>query len=102
MSTSLLEKNPIAAVGHVLMLFLAAMGRVAIFTYHILIEGFRPPYYPRQIGRMIIEIGYYSLPVVGLTTLFTGAALALQSYSGFKSYGAESAIPIIVALAITR
>ena len=102
MTEFLLKNNPVAAIGHVLMLCLASIGRVGIVTYHIISEGFRPPYYPRQIGRMIIEIGYYSLPVVGLTTLFTGAALALQSYSGFKNFGAESSIPIIVALAITR
>ncbi len=102
MTEFLLKHNPLTAIGHVLMLFLASIGRVGIFTYHILSEGFRPPYYPRQIGRMMIEIGYYSLPVIGLTTLFTGAALALQSYSGFKDFGAENSIPIIVALAITR
>ena len=102
MTEFLLKHNPLTAIGHVLMLFLASIGRVAIFTYNILSEGFRPPYYPRQIGRMMIEIGYYSLPVIGLTTLFTGAALALQSYSGFKDFGAENSIPIIVALAITR
>lgn len=98
----LIHSNPLATVGRVLLLFMSAIGRVALFTYHIIAQGFRPPYYPRQIGRMIIEIGYYSLPVVGLTTLFTGAALALQSFSGFKDYGGENAIPIIVALAITR
>lgn len=99
---ALIRHNPIATIGRVFLMFLTAIGRVAVFTFHVISEGIRPPYYPRQIGRMIIEIGYYSLPVIGLTTLFTGAALALQSYSGFKSYGGEEAIPIIVALAITR
>lgn len=100
--SALLRSNPLATIGHVFMLFLASIGRLVLFTWHILSEGLRPPYYPRQLGRMVIEIGYFSLPVIGLTTLFTGAALALQSYSGFKDYGAESSIPIIVALAITR
>ena len=89
-------------IGHVFLLFLSAIGRLALFMWHIISEGLRPPYYPRQFGRMIIEIGYYSLPVIGLTTLFTGAALALQSYSGFSRFSAESSIPIVVALAITR
>ena len=100
--SSIIRSNPLATVGHVMMLFLAAIGRLVLFTRDIVIQGIRPPYYPKQILRMIIEIGYYSLPVVGLTTLFTGAALALQSYSGFSDFGAESSIPIIVALAITR
>ena len=98
----LVQHNPVATIGRVFLSFLAGVGRLVLFTWNILSEGFRGPYYPRQFGRMIIEIGYYSLPVIGLTTLFTGAALALQSYSGFSDYGAETAIPIIVALAITR
>lgn len=99
---ALIRLNPLATIGHVFMLFLASIGRLVLFTWHILSEGVRGPYYPRQFLRMALEIGYYSLPVIGLTTLFTGAALALQSYSGFKDYGAEASIPIIVALAITR
>lgn len=100
--SSIIRSNPLATVGHVFMLFLASLGRLTLFTRDIIAEGFRPPYYPKQILRMVIEIGYYSLPVVGMTTLFTGAALALQSYSGFADFGAEDSIPIIVALAITR
>ena len=98
----ILRRNPIAAVGRVFLLFLRAIGRLALFTWNILSEGVRGPYYTRQFGRMIVEIGYFSLPVIGLTTLFTGAALALQSFSGFSRFSAESSIPIVVALAITR
>lgn len=100
--SSIIRSNPLATIGHVFMLFLAAIGRLVLFTRDIIVQGIRPPYYPKQFLRMIIDIGYYSLPVVGLTTLFTGAALALQSYSGFADFGAENSIPIIVALAITR
>ncbi len=61
-----------------------------------------PPYYPRLILRQMIEIGYYSLPVVGLTAIFTGMVLALQSYTGFSRLSAESAIPNIVVISMTR
>ncbi len=94
--------NPLAAIGRVFLLFLSAIGRLALFTWSCVSSGVRAPYYPRQFLRMLVEIGYYSLPVVGLTTLFTGGALALQSYSGFSRFSAESSIPIVVALAITR
>jgi phospholipid/cholesterol/gamma-HCH transport system permease protein len=50
----------------------------------------------------MIEIGYYSLPVVGLTAMFTGMVLALQSYTGFARFSAESAIPNVVVVSITR
>jgi phospholipid/cholesterol/gamma-HCH transport system permease protein len=63
---------------------------------------FTPPFFPRLLLRQLIDIGYYSLPVVGLTTLFTGMVLALQSYSGFSRFSAEGAIATVVVLSITR
>lgn len=94
--------NLLAAVGRVFLAFLASVGRLALFTFESLSAGLRPPYYSRQIGRQMVEIGYYSLPVIGLTAIFTGAVLALQSYSGFSRFNAESSIAIVVVLSITR
>ncbi|MGH6933035.1 MAG: MlaE family ABC transporter permease, partial [Dongiaceae bacterium] len=62
----------------------------------------RPPYYPRLVVRQMIEIGFYSLPVVGLTAIFTGMVLALQSFTGFTRFNAEAAIPNVVVISITR
>jgi phospholipid/cholesterol/gamma-HCH transport system permease protein len=62
----------------------------------------RPPFYPRLIGRQMIEIGYYSLPVVGLTAIFSGMVLALQSYTGFARFSAEGAVATVVVLSMTR
>jgi phospholipid/cholesterol/gamma-HCH transport system permease protein len=50
----------------------------------------------------MIRIGYFSLPVVGLTAFFTGGALALQIYVGSNRFGVESVVPNIVVLGITR
>ena len=61
-----------------------------------------PPYYPRLILRQIVDIGYFSLPVVGLTALFTGMVLALQSYTGFSRFNAEGAVATVVVLSVTR
>ena len=63
---------------------------------------FAPPLFVRHIFRQFIDIGYYSLPVVGMTALFTGMVLALQSYTGFSRFNAESAIASVVALSVTR
>jgi len=62
----------------------------------------RPPFYLRSVGRQMVEIGYYSLPVVGLTAIFSGMVLALQSYTGFARFSAEGAIANLVVVAITR
>lgn len=63
---------------------------------------FTPPYHFRIFFKQCIEIGYYSLPVIGLTAVFTGAVLALQSYTGFSRFNAESTIATVVVLSITR
>ena len=48
------------------------------------------------------EIGYNSIPIVAITALSTGAVLAIQSYIGFKRFGAESMVGTVVALSMTR
>ncbi len=53
------------------------------------------------LGELVV-FGFYSLPVVGLTAIFTGMVLALQSYTGFQRFSAESAIPNVVVVSITR
>ena len=91
-----------ALVGRSVLLFLAAVGRIAAFTGKSVNHIFAPPFYPRLFARQCIDIGYYSLPVVGLTALFTGMVLALQSYTGFTRFNAESAVAAVVVLSITR
>ncbi len=91
-----------ARIGRALLGFLAAVGRMSIFTGKGLYHMVTPPYYPRLILKQLINIGYYSLPVVGMTALFTGMVLALQSYTGFSRFNAESAVSTVVVLSITR
>ena len=52
--------------------------------------------------RALVEIGYFSLPVVALTAIFTGMVLALQSATGLSRFSAESAIANLVVLSVTR
>jgi phospholipid/cholesterol/gamma-HCH transport system permease protein len=92
----------LASVGAVFLAFLAGAGRLVIFALQALVAGLTPPYYPRLILRQVVYIGYFSLPVVGLTALFTGMVLALQSHTGFSRFNAESAIATVVVLSVTR
>ena len=94
--------NPLALIGRTLLQFLATVGRFARFALRATKHCFLPPLYLWQILRQFVDIGYYSLPVVGLTALFTGMVLALQSHTGFARFDAESAIPTVVILSITR
>ena len=92
----------LAAIGSVTLEYLAKIGTIFIFICNSVKQSFTPPFYPKLIFKQIIEIGYFSLPVVGLTAIFSGAVLALQSYSGFSRFNAESTIAMVVALSVTR
>ncbi|MBY0272364.1 MAG: ABC transporter permease [Alphaproteobacteria bacterium] len=92
----------LSSIGRVFIEFLASTGRLILFLANSLVQGLQPPYYFRQMLRQFWEIGYLSLPVVGLTAFFTGMVLALQSYTGFSRFNAEGAIASVVALSMTR
>ena len=82
--------------------FFKYIGEFSLFTFEAISCCFRPPYYFRQLALEMYKIGYLSLPVVGLTAIFTGMVLALQSYTGFSRFSAEGAIATVVVLSITR
>jgi phospholipid/cholesterol/gamma-HCH transport system permease protein len=92
----------LASIGAAFLGFLAAAGRLVIFAGMALATAFSPPFYPRAMLRQMVEIGYFSLPVVGLTAIFTGMVLALQSYTGFSRFAAEGAVATVVVLSVTR
>jgi len=62
----------------------------------------RPPYDVAELFRQMVRVGVDSIPVVFLTTLFTGMVLALQTFNGFKRFHAESLVGSVVALSLTR
>lgn len=77
-------------------------GALSLFALRGLAGTFRLPFYGQIIISCLIEIGFLSLPVVALTAIFSGAVIALQSYSGFSQYHAQNAVGGIVVMAITK
>ena len=94
--------NILQPIGAAVLIALEQIGRIALFAIEAIALAFRPPFRLRLIGRQLIDVGYYSLPVVGLTAIFTGMVLVLQSYTGFTRFNAESAIPNVVVISLTR
>jgi phospholipid/cholesterol/gamma-HCH transport system permease protein len=78
------------------------IGKLAVFAIEAIVSVISGRFYYKQFFKQLWEIGYNSLPVVGITAVFTGAVLALQSYTGFSRFSAESAIATVVVLSITR
>ncbi|MCY4414539.1 MAG: ABC transporter permease [Alphaproteobacteria bacterium] len=79
-----------------------AFGQWVFFVGRALFSVVRPPIYWRQWGKQFFHIAFLSAPVVGLTAIFTGMVLALQSYTGFSRFSAESSIATVVVLSIVR
>lgn len=94
--------NFLASIGRSVIGLCGSIGRVVIFAALSLSHLLRPPFYAREFGQQLLHIGYFSLPVVGLTALFTGGALALQIYSGGARFNAEAVVPSVVAIAMVR
>ena len=92
----------VAALGRALLTICALVGRLAIFAASGISHIVRPPFYGRAFLAALVEIGFYSLPVVALTAVFTGMVLALQSATGLSRFSAESAIASLVVLSVTR
>jgi len=92
----------VAALGRWVLGACAHVGALVLFAGSALARLFGPPYSPRQFLRHFVEIAYFSLPVVALTALFTGMVLALQTYTGFSRFNAESAVASVVVLSVTR
>lgn len=92
----------LAGLGAGVLAVCAAVGRLSLFAAMGVRHAVAPPFYLREWGRQLLRIGYFSLPVVGLTALFTGAVLVLQIYVGGSRFNAESVAPSIAGVAITR
>ncbi len=92
----------LSAIGRATLGLLAAIGRIAMFAGQTLGHMVRGPFYLRELAIAFLNIGWLSLPVVGLTSLFTGGALALQIYAGGARFNAEAVVPQIVAIGMVR
>jgi phospholipid/cholesterol/gamma-HCH transport system permease protein len=92
----------VAAVGRGAIGACRVAGSIVLFALEGLSHLLRPPFYGRLFARALLEIGYFSLPVVALTAVFTGMVLALQSYTGFARFSAEGAVANVVVLSVTR
>lgn len=94
--------RPFHLIGRTVLGAFREIGRIVVFWLNVLIACVTPVIYIREFLRQCMKIGFYSLPVVGLTAVFIGAALALNIYTGGSRFNAEQFVPNIVVLGITR
>jgi phospholipid/cholesterol/gamma-HCH transport system permease protein len=82
--------------------FLKETGSIGMLLIQSLYWSFKRPFKFDYIFKQMEFIGVNSLSVVIITGVFTGMVLALQSYYGFKKFGAEGLVGTTVALSMTR
>jgi phospholipid/cholesterol/gamma-HCH transport system permease protein len=94
--------NLLELLGKKTLALLREMGAVIIFCGQTLRWTFSRPFYLKNLLKQMEQIGVNSVPVVLTTAISTGMVLALQSYTGFKRFGAQSLIGAVVSLSMTR
>jgi len=82
--------------------FLTEVGRFFLVFWRTLYWTVRPPYDVKEFFRQMVKVGVESIPVITLTTLFTGAVLALQTFTTLERFHAESYVGSLVALSMVR
>ena len=82
--------------------FLNEAGETSGFAASFFREVLFPPYELREVIHQCYEIGYRSLPLVGLTAFIIGLVLTLQSRPTLVEFGAESWLPSMVGISIIR
>lgn len=92
----------LASIGRLFISALSSVGRVTVFAATTVSRAIRPPYYPAKLFEQLMQIGWFSLPVVGMTAIFSGAALAQQTFTAGSRFNATSTVPAIVVLGIVR
>jgi phospholipid/cholesterol/gamma-HCH transport system permease protein len=82
--------------------FFVEMGRFFQLVGRVFAWTPRPPYDVRELLRQMVKVGFNSIPVVLLTTMFTGMVMALQTFTVLRRINAESFVGSGVALSMVR
>jgi phospholipid/cholesterol/gamma-HCH transport system permease protein len=90
------------ALGRLVLRVLEQVGRFFQMLGRAAVWAVRPPFDLPELLRQMVRVGWDSIPVVFLTTLFTGMVMALQTYNGFARFHAEGWVGSVVALSLTR
>ena len=90
------------AIGRGVLRLFEELGRFFQMLGQTAAWAIRPPYDVPEHFRQMVRVGFDSIPVVFLTTLFTGMVMALQTFNGFARFHAESLVGSVVALSLTR
>lgn len=72
------------------------------FTLRFFKEVFKPPYEFNELAKQSFLIGYKSFALVAVTSFIIGLVLTVQSRPTLAKFGAESMLPVMIAISIIR
>ena len=90
------------AVGRKVIEFLEFWGKWFIISLKALFLAFKRPFRLKRYIFYLATIGADSLPVIAVTSLFTGGVIALETYVAFHRFNAEYMIGGVVAISMAR
>ena len=82
--------------------FTTRVGEIIILFYRAVAYIFQRPFNIKLIVNHLYLDGIKSIPVVFLTSVFTGGVLALQSFYGLQRFGAEVFTGTLVGVSLTK
>ncbi|QGR02144.1 ABC transporter permease [Ehrlichia ruminantium] len=91
-----------ASIGRYAINLVFNIGDAFIFFIKFIYHCFCPPYYYGVIWKQFVEIFFFSLPIVGITAVFTGAVLILQNALVINTNVSNDFIAGVVVVAIVR
>lgn len=89
-------------IGHNVVLFNSAIGRFAIFVGKFASSIFNRQFFLSKFIESLYANGFCSIPVVGLTGIFTGSVLTLQLFNSLTMFGLDDTIPYIIMFVLMR
>jgi phospholipid/cholesterol/gamma-HCH transport system permease protein len=78
------------------------LGGLAALVADSVSAAFTRPFYSQEVLRQMDELGVKSLSITGITALFTGMVLALQSAYSLEAFGGKQFIGRVVSLSLVR
>ena len=79
-----------------------SLGEWCLFVGETLVWSLRPPFRWQHTFRQLEQIGVHSIPIILLTSLFTGMVFALQAGKSFAMLKMETLTGATVGLSLTR
>jgi phospholipid/cholesterol/gamma-HCH transport system permease protein len=78
------------------------LGGLAELAGQTIVACFTRPFYGSEVMRQMDELGVKSVSITGITALFTGMVLALQTAYSLAAFGGKQFVGRVVALSLVR